>query len=45
MADRGFTIQNELTIIGVKLNIPPLLCGKTQLSEKGMIETRLCRSR
>lgn len=28
MADRGFTIQNELTLIGVKLNISPFLHGK-----------------
>ena len=40
MADRGFTIQNELTLIGVKLNIPPFLRGKTQLSGKEMVETR-----
>ena len=40
MADRGFTIQNELTLIGVKLNIPPFLHGTTQLSGKEMIETR-----
>ena len=40
MADRGFTIQNELTLIGVKLNIPPFLRGKTQLSAKEMVETR-----
>ena len=40
MADRGFTIQNELTLIGVKLNIPPFLLGKTQLSGKEMVETR-----
>ena len=40
MANRGFTIQNELILIGIKLNIPPLLCGKTQLSGKEMVETR-----
>ena len=40
MADRGFTIQNELSLIGVKLNIPPFLRGKAQLSSKEMVETR-----
>ena len=37
MADRGFTIQNKLTIIEVKLNIPLFLHGKTQLSGKEMV--------
>ena len=32
MADRGFDIQNELTLQGVRLNIPPFLKGKSQLS-------------
>ena len=37
MVDRG---QNELTLIGVKLNFLPFLHGKTQLSGKEMVETR-----
>ena len=40
MADRGFEIQDELTLIGVRLNIPPFLRGKTQLSEEELVETR-----
>ena len=40
MADRGFEILDELTLIGVRLNIPPFLRGKTQLSEEELVETR-----
>ena len=40
MADRGFNIVNDLTLIGVKLNIPPFLCGKSQLSGTEMVEIR-----
>jgi len=40
MADRGFDIQDDLTPLGVKLNIPPFLKGKSQLDEKEMVETR-----
>ena len=40
MADRGFDIEVDLIPLGVKLNIPPFLKGKTQLSEKEMVETR-----
>lgn len=32
MADRGFTIQDQLQNVGVVLNIPPFLDGKQQLS-------------
>ena len=32
MADRGFTIQDQLKSIGVGLNIPPFLDGKEQLT-------------
>ena len=32
MADRGFTIQDQLQNIAVVLNIPPFLDGKQQLS-------------
>ena len=40
MADRGFDIQDDLTLLGVKLNMPPFLRGKSQLDEDEMIETR-----
>ena len=32
MADRGFTIHDQLQSIDVALNIPPFLDGKQQLS-------------
>ena len=31
MADRGFTIQDQLVGLGVKLNIPPFMDGRKQL--------------
>ena len=40
MADRGFDIQDDLTPLGVKVNIPPFLRGKKQLDEEERIETR-----
>ena len=40
MADRGFDIQDDLALRGVKLNIPPFLKGKSQLSESELVETR-----
>ena len=40
MADRGFDIQDYLTPLGVKVNIPPFLKGKIQLDEDERIETR-----
>ena len=40
MADRGFDIEEDLVLLGVKLNIPPFLRGKLQLSEKELIATR-----
>ena len=40
MADRGFDIQDDLTPLGVKLNMPPFLRGKSQLDYKEMVETR-----
>ena len=33
MADRGFTIQNELAPLNVELNIPSFLSGRAQLTE------------
>ena len=40
MADHGFDIQDDLALRGVKLNIPPFLKGKSQLSESELVETR-----
>ena len=40
MADRGFNIQDDLTPLGVKVNIPPFLKGKTQLEPDELVETR-----
>ena len=39
MADRGFTIQDDLTPLGVRVNIPPFLKGKEQLDGEELIET------
>ena len=41
MADRGFDIQEDLDLLGVKLNIPPFLKGKLQLIPKELVETKL----
>ena len=40
MADRGFDIMEDLAVLGVKLNIPPFLRGKSQLDHRELIETR-----
>ena len=40
MADHGFNIQDDLTPLGVRINIPPFLKGKEQLDEEELIETR-----
>ena len=40
MADRGFDIQDDLTLRGVRLNIPPFLKGRSQLTESELVETR-----
>ena len=40
VADRGFDIAEDLALIGVKLNIPPFLKGKEQLSSSKLVETR-----
>ena len=39
MADRGFTIQNEVKPLNVELNIPSFLGGKTQLTEAEVKES------
>lgn len=40
MADRGFTVAQELNNIGVHLNIPPFLGGAAQLDETNLQTTR-----
>ena len=40
MADRGFDIEEDLLLKGVKLNIPPFLREKAQSSTTELIETR-----
>ena len=35
MAKRGFDIEEDLLLIGVHLNMPPLLSGKFQMSKEG----------
>uniref|UniRef100_A0A1X7U9Z1 DDE Tnp4 domain-containing protein n=1 Tax=Amphimedon queenslandica TaxID=400682 RepID=A0A1X7U9Z1_AMPQE len=38
MADRGFDIEEDLALIGVRLNIPPFLKGWKQVLEKELVE-------
>lgn len=40
MADRGFEIEEDLLLTGAHLNIPPILCGKSQLSGNELILMR-----
>uniref|UniRef100_A0A224YRY4 Isl2eu-1 cs n=1 Tax=Rhipicephalus zambeziensis TaxID=60191 RepID=A0A224YRY4_9ACAR len=40
MADRGFLIEDDLAELGVSLNIPPFMKGKSQLSLQDEQETR-----
>ena len=40
MADKGFDIEEYLIPLGVKLNIPPFLRGKTQFDHSELIQTR-----
>lgn len=40
MADQGFDIEEDLTLLGVRLNMPPFLRGKSQLSDQELIATR-----
>ena len=40
IADRGFDIEEDLALLGVRLNIPPFLRGKEQLSAQELVETR-----
>lgn len=40
MADRGFTIKSELSVIGVDLNMPPFLMGRDRLTPQEEIKTK-----
>ncbi len=40
MADRGFKVQDVFEDKEVRLNIPPFLNGKEQLSEHELVEPR-----
>ena len=40
MADRGFTIENLLLPLGVRLNIPPFLGDQEQLEGREVVETQ-----
>ena len=40
MADRDFDVEEDLALVRVRLNIPPFLRGKDQLSESELVETR-----
>ena len=44
MADKGFNIEEYLIPLGVKLNIPPFLRGKTQFDNSELIQTRCIAS-
>ena len=40
MADRGFTVQDQLKAVGIDLSIPAFLEGRTQLSASKVQQTR-----
>ena len=40
MADRGFTVQDQLQSIGIKLNVPPFMEGRQQLPAEEVQEGR-----
>ena len=40
MADRGFTMQDQLQSIGIKLNVPPFMEGRQQLPPEEVQEGR-----
>jgi len=40
MADRGFDIEEDLILKGVRLNIPPFLRGKQQLNQLELVKTK-----
>ena len=40
MADHGFDIEDDIALLGVRVNIPPFLKGKQQFDSKDLIITR-----
>ena len=44
MADRGFTIQEILDPLGVKVNIPAFLDGKEQLDKEDVVMSQTIAS-
>ena len=44
MADRGFTIRDQLNEVGVELSIPPFLDGQKQLPSSKVQEGRTIAS-
>ena len=44
MADRGFTIRDQLNEVGIELNIPPFLDGQKQLPSSKVQEGRTIAS-
>ena len=44
MADKGFTIEEDLKPLGVSLNIPSFLDGRDQLEEEEVIESQAIAS-
>ncbi|XP_065919410.1 uncharacterized protein [Dysidea avara] len=40
MADKGFLIQDLLAPLGVRLNVPPLVCSKQQMPMKDVVVTK-----
>jgi hypothetical protein len=40
MADRGFTIQDQLKPLGIDLNIPPFMEGRKQLPADEVLKGR-----
>ncbi len=40
MVDRGFNVEDILLPLGVELNMPLFLCGRDQLDEQDVVETR-----
>lgn len=44
MADRGFTIRDQLKEVGAELNIPPFMEGRSQLPATEALEGRKIES-